>query len=133
MDVKYGSKLVCEQHLVKADTIRSPKITLKPSSTNTLKTLVMWDPDSLTPSWLHWLIINIPSSKQIANGTLRMPYNPPTPPFGTHRYYFGLYEHDVPLSNFGYLNHESFNVNAFVKENKLKLVACCGFVQSAEK
>ena len=49
-------------------------------------TLICWDPDA---SWLHWLVTDARGNP--ASGTTVVPWAPPTPPSGTHRYIFGLF------------------------------------------
>ncbi|KIY98153.1 Protein D2 [Monoraphidium neglectum] len=59
----------------------------------------MADPDAPSPdapknrSWLHWLVVNCRAGEVGGgNGDVLCPYNGPTPPKGTHRYVFVLYE-----------------------------------------
>jgi phosphatidylethanolamine-binding protein (PEBP) family uncharacterized protein len=81
-------------------------------------TIMMVDPDALTREtheyrwWLHWLIIN--------NDETIIPYNGPSPPYGTHRYYIILYEQPNKISLNTTPNRKQFNVGAFIK--KLKFV-----------
>jgi phosphatidylethanolamine-binding protein (PEBP) family uncharacterized protein len=49
-------------------------------------TLICWDPDA---SWLHWLVTDARGDP--ASGKTVVPWAPPTPPSGTHRYMFGLF------------------------------------------
>lgn len=51
----------------------------------------MSDPDAQAKSWLHWLLINIPGDS-FAEGQVIVPYSGPSPPSGTHRYIFTLYQ-----------------------------------------
>lgn len=59
-------------------------------------TLLCWDPDAPTPSWLHWMVINC-SGTSPSTGTTAMSWAPPAPPSGTHRYIFGLYTSAAPI------------------------------------
>lgn len=55
--------------------------------------LLMSDPDAAAKSWLHWLITNIPGeASDITEGQVVVNYTGPSPPSGTHRYIFTLYE-----------------------------------------
>jgi phosphatidylethanolamine-binding protein (PEBP) family uncharacterized protein len=43
--------------------------------------------------WLHWIVANIPGDGTApADGLEVMPYGPPAPPAGSHRYAFLLFE-----------------------------------------
>ncbi|KAI8469835.1 MAG: PEBP-like protein [Monoraphidium minutum] len=64
-------------------------------------TLVMVDPDAPSPdapkarSWLHWLVADCAPGAGVGaagNGAVLCAYNGPTPPRGTHRYVFLVYE-----------------------------------------
>lgn len=100
------------------DTIRKPKITLDPIL---LSTLIMYDPDAMNPSWVHYLIINIPDGK-INEGTVVLDYMGPTPPVGSgvHRYIFEQLQQDT-LINIGSLERGNFNIDLFHKKYNLVL------------
>ena len=59
--------------------------------------LVLVDPDAPSPrhprcaQWLHWLVVNIPNAR-VSEGRVVTPFNPPTPPIGTHRYLLLVFE-----------------------------------------
>lgn len=69
--------------------------------------LVMEDPDAPVRPWVHWLMWNIPVTRQIkensAPGTLGLndfgenTYGGPCPSQGRHRYYFHIYALDSLL------------------------------------
>ena len=77
--------------------------------------LVADDPDAPMGTWVHWVIFNIPSGEtglaehvpttaslpdgalQGTNGSHEIGYDGPSPPSGTHRYYFKLYALDAML------------------------------------
>ncbi len=72
--------------------------------------LVMDDPDAPRGTWDHWIMWNIPPNTaeiaadsvpagaiQGANGWGRSDYGGPSPPSGTHRYFFKLYALDAAL------------------------------------
>ena len=94
---------------------------LKPSETqlkfnfdsNKLYTLIMYDPDSVSGTHIHWLVINI--NNNIKNGKILLPYKGPAPPpkSGKHRYTFELYEQE------NMLNLEPFE-NRIITINSLK-------------
>jgi len=72
--------------------------------------LIMDDPDAPVSTWVHWVVWNLPpTTETIAEGSLpddaiegrnswgRRRYNGPSPPSGTHRYFFKLYALDTTL------------------------------------
>lgn len=72
--------------------------------------LIMDDPDAPVGTWDHWIVWNIPPNTgeiaagsvpagavQGANGWGRSEYGGPSPPSGTHRYFFKLYALDIAL------------------------------------
>jgi len=72
--------------------------------------LIMDDPDAPMGTWVHWVAWNIPaSSEEIPEATTpagtvegrnswrRAGYGGPSPPSGTHRYFFKLYALDTTL------------------------------------
>ena len=87
-------------------------------------TLLMSDPDAEAKSWLHWLITNIPGDGDISQGQLVVAYGKPSPPSGTHRYIFTLYEQPegsimvAPPQERG-----NFNVTAFEQQFGLQKMA----------
>jgi phosphatidylethanolamine-binding protein (PEBP) family uncharacterized protein len=90
--VQYGQENANGKTLLKRNTLNPPVITFT-GEDRTLYTLVLSDPDAEAKSWLHWLIINIPGeSNDVMEGQVVVPYSPPTPPAGIHRYIFTLYK-----------------------------------------
>ena len=77
--------------------------------------LICDDPDAPMGTWVHWVIFNIPAvtrelpsnipplpvikngAKQGLNDFRKHGYNGPSPPGGTHRYYFKLYALDIEI------------------------------------
>jgi Raf kinase inhibitor-like YbhB/YbcL family protein len=78
--------------------------------------LISDDPDCPTGTWVHWVLFNLPASrqelaeavppnkelpggaKQGRNDFGRIGYGGPCPPGGTHRYFFRLYALDSELN-----------------------------------
>lgn len=60
---------------------------------NKLYTLILYDPNSIYGTYIHWVIINIPGDN-INKGSIIIPYMGPHPPSGSgiHNYTFQLYE-----------------------------------------
>lgn len=74
-------------------------------------TLIMDDPDAPMGTWVHWVLWNIPPGTTVIdegtepdgsvsgrNSWGRTGYGGPSPPSGTHRYFFKLYALDTALS-----------------------------------
>ncbi|MCM0084471.1 YbhB/YbcL family Raf kinase inhibitor-like protein [Geomonas sp. Red32] len=65
--------------------------------------LVVADPDAPSGLYIHWLLWNIPVEvKEIhavegLNSNKSVGYEGPSPPSGTHRYFFRLYALDIKL------------------------------------
>ena len=71
--------------------------------------LIVDDPDAPVGDWVHWLVFNIPvsttrikensvpSGVQGTNSWGRNDYGGPSPPSGTHRYFFKVYALDSEL------------------------------------
>lgn len=61
--------------------------------TRTYCSMVMFDPDAVGGSKIHWLVLNI---GRVGDGTTVLSYVPPNPPRGSglHRYVFWILEHD---------------------------------------
>ncbi len=89
----------------------SPELLIEgiPEGTQSLA-LVMDDPDAPRGTWVHWVVWNIPpTTTVIQEGTRpsgsssgrnswgRTGYGGPSPPSGTHRYFFKLYALDAVL------------------------------------
>lgn len=90
-------------------------------------TLILVDPDSPDPKdpiykeWIQWMIVNIPGN-QINLGRTVLPYQPPIPPRGTHRYIFYLYDQqgtELP-PNISY-PRQGFNRALFLWQYKLAM------------
>jgi Raf kinase inhibitor-like YbhB/YbcL family protein len=83
-----------------------------PAETRTYA-LICDDPDAPSGDWVHWVIYDLPpnlhglpegvatvkvlpdGSKQGINDSVKIGYDGPYPPGGTHRYYFKLYALDA--------------------------------------
>ena len=117
MDIRYGSSLVDNNIMTARNTSKQPTISLLPLK---LSTLVMYDPDSSTPpSWLHYLVINIPNG-DLSKGDVIIPYEGPSPPPGTgpHHYIFEQLAQTSPI-NTSIQDRSSFDINQFKQINNL--------------
>jgi phosphatidylethanolamine-binding protein (PEBP) family uncharacterized protein len=91
MEVIYNNKKLSNNSFLKpSETKIKPKI-LFSNENNKLYTLIMYDPDAINGTFIHWFIINI--NKNINNGQELLKYIGPSPPpkSGKHRYIFELY------------------------------------------
>ncbi|MDD5193247.1 MAG: YbhB/YbcL family Raf kinase inhibitor-like protein [Candidatus Nanoarchaeia archaeon] len=80
-----------------------------PQNAKTL-VLIVDDPDAPAGVWVHWILFNIPiinkikensvpnNSKPGMNSAGKTKYHGPSPPSGTHRYFFKLYALDTMLN-----------------------------------
>ncbi|MCD6422723.1 MAG: YbhB/YbcL family Raf kinase inhibitor-like protein [Elusimicrobia bacterium] len=85
------------------------KISGTPQGTKSLA-LIVDDPDAPFGTWVHWVVFNIspninfipegtqPQGLQGINDFKTLKYGGPSPPSGTHRYFFKLYALDTVLN-----------------------------------
>jgi Raf kinase inhibitor-like YbhB/YbcL family protein len=84
--------------------VSPPLVIAEPPDGTVSLALIMDDPDAPVGTWVHWVAWNIPAETvEIAEGKLpevalsgrnswrRTGYGGPSPPSGTHRYFFKLY------------------------------------------
>lgn len=90
--------------------------------TGTYYSYICFDPDSSVPSWIHLLVVNC-TTNDINSGVDLLPWQPPSPPSGTHRYIFGLYIHTYPVAKKEIKDRGSFNVKEYIEKNGFKPVA----------
>lgn len=102
------------------NTLAAPNVRMNEVQPDKLYTIVIWDPDApKSPSFLHWLVTNIPGG-DISQGNVVQPYYPPSPPAGSgeHRYYVGLYEQSgrLPIKK---ISQTGFDIDTFMSRNGL--------------
>ncbi len=122
--VRYGSTHVSGQELSKQETQVQPAVQFTPIP-GKLYTLIMWDPDvpqQIQPGFVHWIVTNIQSPKNIPSNIL-LEYKGPSPPSGTHRYFFGLFEQLSGQISPAVPPNTRFSIEQFTKDNNLKEVA----------
>ena len=98
LEVYYNNKkLVNNEFLKSSETQIKPKIKYN-YNLNNLYTLIMYDPDAVNGTNVHWLVTNIKNN--IKNGKILLPYQGPAPPANTgkHRYIFELYKQSEMLN-----------------------------------
>jgi phosphatidylethanolamine-binding protein (PEBP) family uncharacterized protein len=93
MEIYYNNiKVKKDDFLKPSETQVKPEIKLNLNS-DKYYTLIMYDPDSVGGTFVHWLVTNI-KDNNINSGKTLIPYKGPAPPqnTGKHRYIFELYE-----------------------------------------
>ena len=118
LEIYYNNKKIANDDFLKpSKTQIEPKIKYN-FNLNNLYTLVMYDPDAVNGTHVHWLVINI--NNNIKNGKILLPYKGPAPPAktGKHRYIFELYEQSEML-NVEPFEQRSISINLL--RNKLNV------------
>lgn len=118
--VKYAGREAAGNLRRRANTMRAPDVRMNEMDPEKLYTIVIWDPDApREPSFLHWLVTNIPGGN-IGNGDTIQSYYPPSPPAGSgeHKYFVGLYEQSRPIS-VGDIKQTGFDIDRFVRKYRL--------------
>ena len=112
-----------------AATELAPTITWDAPPPEEYRTFVCFDPDAAAKSWIHWLVLNCTGSGP-SSGEELVEWAPPTPPSGSHRYIFVLFEHAYPIHmtspERGY-----FNIGEFVSKWGLNQIAVTQTIVSA--
>lgn len=93
-----------------------------------LSTLLVYDPNAILPSYIHYLVVNIPYG-DIEKGQVIFSYKGPTPPpnTGTHKYIFNQYQQSQKIQVL--INDRSkFNVKQFETMYNLNLKGTNYFV-----
>lgn len=120
MEVRYPSFIVNNNETNEKSSKNKPIISLYQMP---YSTLIMYDPDAPSGTYLHYLVINIPSGN-INSGDTIVSYAPPTPPpgSGTHRYIFEQLQQSSPFT-FAEPERSNFDINNFKQQNGLALKA----------
>ena len=118
IEIEYPTFRVNNNVTTVAATSIIPTIKLSPLK---LSTLIMYDPDSIVPSWIHYLVINIPNG-DISKGDVVLSYAGPAPPkdSGTHHYIFEQLEQSYPYT-VAFSTRGGFNINSFRPQNNIVL------------
>jgi hypothetical protein len=113
-----NNKIKNNQFLTPSDTNKQPIIKYN-NYDDKLYTIIMYDPDAINGTFVHWAIVNIPGNN-INNGDILLPYKGPSPPYNTgkHRYIFNLYEQSNKIEKDKILNR-NMSINNI--ENLLKI------------
>jgi hypothetical protein len=111
MEVFYNGKIIKDGEFLKVlETQIEPEIKVKLDSNN-FYTLILYDPDAVGGTHIHWLITNI-TNNDIKTGNIIIPYKGPAPPpkSGKHRYIFNLYKQNG-VNNFEEINERVMPIN----------------------
>jgi phosphatidylethanolamine-binding protein (PEBP) family uncharacterized protein len=118
LEIYYNNKkLVNDDFLKPSETQVEPKVKYN-FNENNLYTLILYDPDAVNGTHVHWIATNIKNN--IINSKALLPYQGPAPPAktGKHRYIFELYKQSKML-NVEPLAERSISINSL--RNKLNL------------
>ncbi|KAL4432796.1 hypothetical protein ABPG77_008122 [Micractinium sp. CCAP 211/92] len=94
----HGKAIQNGQLLAPKDATATPSATIKGGSEGGLYTVIGSDPDPPDPNapkyreWLHWMVTNIPAGRDATHGNEVAQWRGPSPPIGTHRYVFMLFQ-----------------------------------------
>ena len=116
-----GNEIKNKQFLTPTETNKQPivKYTCNDNGKNNLYSLIMYDPDSIYGTYIHWAIINIPNN-DIKNGDILLPYKGPSPPYNTgkHRYIFNLYKQSNKIKKLQIENRDISSIKDIIDINK---------------
>lgn len=113
----YNSHPVSGEIIPRSLTMKPPQITFTVEP-NAAYTIIMTDPDAVSGDFLHWMVVNINTKSQREV----IKYFPPTPPSGTHRYFFYLCMQTNIYTSNNWVNRSTFNTEKFIRNNGLQLV-----------
>ncbi|KAG0750188.1 hypothetical protein G6F57_000448 [Rhizopus arrhizus] len=141
LSITYPNKKVdLGNFIAPSESVKAPQISFAASDPHSQYALLMVDPDAPskeTPTnapFRHWVVVNIPSSGDLALADQLSTYIGPGPPVnsGYHRYIFLLYKQDSMNKAFQALpaNHSLFDYRAFAQQNGFKLVSANFFMSA---
>jgi len=119
MEVFYNGNILKDgQFLTVSESQMEPEIKLNIDA-NKLYTLVVYDPDAINGTYIHWTKTNI-TNNDIKTGNIIIPYKGPAPPpkTGKHHYIFNLYQQNA-VNKMLPLEERAFELNEL--ENKLQV------------
>jgi phosphatidylethanolamine-binding protein (PEBP) family uncharacterized protein len=111
MEIYYNNnRLINNDFLTPSETQIKPEVKFNLNS-DKYSTLVMYDPDAVVGTFVHWLVTNI-KDNNIDDSTILIPYKGPEPPpkSGKHRYIFELYMQNNKI-NTEPLQQRSISIN----------------------
>jgi phosphatidylethanolamine-binding protein (PEBP) family uncharacterized protein len=123
MEIYYNNKQLINNEILKpSETQIKPKVNLFFKS-DKYYTLVIYDPDAVGGTYIHWLVTNI-TNNNINDGKTIIPYKGPAPPpnTGKHRYIFELYQQN------SYLNLESMEKRSISIKSLRNLLGLTNYI-----
>lgn len=116
--VSYGNKIINSNIFLNPNEVQKTPNVIYIPNINKLYTLIMYDPDAINGTFIHWLVINI-IGNNIQKGQTLLPYKGPSPPpkTGIHRYIFILFEQPNKLN----INEINQNRNETIENIKKEL------------
>jgi phosphatidylethanolamine-binding protein (PEBP) family uncharacterized protein len=112
MEIYYNNnQLTNNDFLTPSETQIKPEVKFNLNS-DKYYTLVIYDPDAVGGTYIHWLVTNI-KNNNIDDSNILIPYKGPAPPpkSGKHRYIFELYMQNNKI-NTEPLQQRSISINA---------------------
>ena len=93
LKIFYNNKKITENEFLTPSETKEEPIIKYNSNNDELYTLILYDPDSIYGTYIHWSTVNIPGDN-ISKGSIVIPYIGPHPPSGSgiHNYTFQLYK-----------------------------------------
>jgi len=95
MKIFYNGKIIKNNEFIKVTETKTEPLVNLNLDPNYYYTLIMYDPDAVGGTYIHWLKINI-TNNDINTGNIIISYKGPSPPpkTGIHHYIFELYKQD---------------------------------------
>jgi len=93
MKIFYNGKIIKNNEFIKVTETKSEPLVNLNLDPNYYYTLIMYDPDAVGGTYIHWLKVNI-TNNDINTGNIIISYKGPSPPpkTGIHHYIFELYK-----------------------------------------
>lgn len=137
MDIVYRTFSVSQHStdIIDIALVRNePSFSIFNMNPSKLYSIIMIDPDAPTgfdgnkngnknknKTFLHWWIANIKGNTQkILNYDTFMPYSPPSPSQGKHRYFFKLFSQPSNISNPQIMDRTPYNIDKWISTYHLE-------------
>ena len=93
MKIFYNGKIIKNNEFIKVTETKSEPLVNLNLDPNYYYTLILYDPDAVGGTYIHWLKVNI-TNNDINTGNIIISYKGPSPPpkTGIHHYIFELYK-----------------------------------------
>lgn len=117
LTVKFGAVEAAGQALQLVTVQEKPVVQWSPPPTETYITFIVFDPNAIAKSWIHWLVVNCERDGPMSGEEI-LEWAPPAPPAGTglHTYYFATFSHQYPIHVDDVKERGYFNIGEFVKK-----------------